>query len=133
MYLLAAVVASTLSGLAATLLLLAISGDLGNPLLTVYLLFAAVYALASVVIIGLPTHLVLKRCRKIALWPYLVPGSVVPAVVVVMMLHPFGEDGAFGIAMQAALMAVIGCVVASTFWAVAVRMRARHQSDMRNI
>lgn len=111
-----------LAPLAPGLLLLAVSlfGAVGEGLWAMKVM--AIFAYPTMIILGLPIHLLFKRAGWTRLWPYLIAGALsglVVSLVVFPSVHIFapGQGGASSIAI-AVLAAFFGALSALTFWLI---------------
>lgn len=78
-----------------------------------------VIAFFGILVAGLPAHFLLVWRRLSRPLHYAVPGFAISAAIVVIT-HPFGEDGALWILWQAILMGAFGAIVALVFRRIAL-------------
>lgn len=114
-----AVLSSTIAVVPLYILLVLFSRDLENPFLLPVLYGALMFSAIGVCVVGLPTHFILGALKKQQWYFYAGPGFFVPATLV-LLTHPFGEDGNPAILIQALQMGVFGVGVALVFWGIAV-------------
>lgn len=113
-----AIVASTVSFLLAVYLLVQSFGGLPEEDLYPLLKVSAAVALIATILIHLPLHLVARAKGISNPLLYVLPGSIIPSVLVVVT-RPFGSAQFKWIPLEAGLVAVLGAIVAITFWFVA--------------
>ena len=109
-----AVIVSTLSIVPMYFMLVVLDRDFNNDYLLRVLLMAPLFVLEGVLFVGLPVHFFLVWKNWLRPVQYLIPGFVIPALVVAIS-HPFGEDGALWIFWQTILMGATGAIGALIF------------------
>lgn len=119
---LAVVVSSTIVA-PIVLLFAALTQDLDNPLLIPVLYGSLLFSVLGVAIVGLPTHFILRSLGRRNWYFYALVGFGIPALVV-LLTHPFGEDGYPTILLQTIQMGVLGTIAALAFWRIAVPREA---------
>ncbi len=80
---------------------------------------AGIFALAGVVLWGLPIHYFLSRANNGKVYWYALAGFV-PGPIFVTSLKPFGQDPVPYLLLQSAYFGFVGVVGALAFWAIVV-------------
>lgn len=114
-----AILASTASVLPMYFVWAAIVGDLDNDLLLPVAYFALTISAIGVVVVGLPTHFILRYIRKQKSYCYALPGFLAAALLS-LFTGRFGAGGWPDVAVQALQLGLFGMVVALVFWRIAV-------------
>ena len=122
-----AVLGSTISVVPLYFLWAALTGDFDIDSLLVVGYFGLVIAGIGVVLIGLPTHFILRSMKKQRSYFYALPGFLIPAALM-LLSHSFRADGYPTIFRQSLQMGVFGAVVALVFWRIAVPRSARNKA-----
>ena len=118
-----AVIASTLSFVLAVYLLVWSLGGLPKENLDPLLKVSTALALIASVLMFLPMHRLASRKDWSSPIPYVLPGAIVPALLVLLM-RPFGSDQVRWIALEVGLVAILGGLAALTFWITAPRRKS---------
>lgn len=121
--LLVAVIASTSSFVLAVYLSVLFLGGLPEENLYPLLKVSTAVALFASVLMFLPVYRLVKMKGWSSPYPYVVPGALVPALLVVVM-RPFGSDQLRWIPLEAGLVAIFGGLAALAFWITAPRRKS---------
>ena len=100
-------------------LIISVVGSIGQqfqPLWSLLLaVVAALVAMPITLIWATPMHLLIRKFKgESVLWYLLI--AVIPSILFIYILKPFGEDSAKDLATQAFFCSVIGYIAAMSFW-----------------
>lgn len=87
---------------------------------------SSAFGAACILVIGIPTHLVLKQQNITAVMPYSLIGFI-SAFMFVLLFKPFGNDHLNYLLQQGMVTGIIGSVSATVFWYFAVKREKPNQ------
>lgn len=89
-----------------------------EPFLWFWVLIAYSIGLFVILVVGVPTHLILRAMKIESFFPYFLIAFLTPCIFT-WWSEPFGEDGFYWVAWQGVLLGIFGVMCAYIFYSFA--------------